>query len=807
MNEDNKIFKTNEFSIEISPVGKAIQAKDIQYFSYDENSGLQLIHILMDGKPLDLPNGTEIRLSAVKLNNQNQKLIYTPEIVDPLNGIVSFVIPREFLGYQGQIRCGLYINFSNNQTMHVGYFYINMGVSDIDTNLTEFTEDFWQGWSEFEAGSTAKMQELEQRIDEQTEIFNNADVYNKAEIEDKLEPFALRTDIDTLETKKADKTSLAKTDAEVAVARGVFNTLDERLTTKEQEVKAQLAQKAEQEDLLVERERITNIISLPEGSTTNDARLEDIKVGFNGTVFGSPGEAVRGQVEMMNEELNTLKSDIVTRKVSTNLLNINDINYKEGNFISPTTGTLTPGVYNTTGHMQVDVGKKIIKMQGNIAGEMGKGTMRFIAAYDASGNIMPTAGSSADVFEYIVPAGVKTIRASYINRSDYTKPMIAQVEPSDSGIPPYEAYFEPYYETKVVTDPTLTIENAPADARKVGEAFAEVNRNVTPYKNPTVKKNAATLGAGEGLSATEFPKMLKTGQVFTYTSKFANFGSEDTIILGFIEAAYGNYQSWLEVTPTRMRWLLSGTNAIVNELHGLTITDYLTITVRVSTDTGQLQVVMTTVGGTYTYKQTIDSTRANAIGTLTVKASMATTNVILTGACTQFRCETWLVGDSYFGVGPARVVGRMLEWGYASGVLLAGVGGLNSQLGYAELQRLLTFGTPKTLVWYVGMNDSQAIVNEYYPLIEQLCDQHGIELVFNRIPLVPSRLAANKAVNDYVLASGRRYIDSYTAVGADLAGNWYAGHLNADGVHPDPLGAAALTSRLIADVPEILSMS
>lgn len=165
MNEDNKIFKTNEFSIEVSPVENTKQVKNVQYFSYDENSGLQLIHILMDGKPLDLPNGTEIRLSAVKLNNQNQKLIYTPEIVDPLNGIVSFVIPREFLGYQGRIRCGLYINFSNNQTMHVGYFYINMGVSDIDTNLTEFTEDFWQGWSEFEASSTAKMQELEAVLD------------------------------------------------------------------------------------------------------------------------------------------------------------------------------------------------------------------------------------------------------------------------------------------------------------------------------------------------------------------------------------------------------------------------------------------------------------------------------------------------------------------------------------------------------------------------------------------------------------------------------------------------------------------
>ena len=57
MNEDNKIFKTNEFSIEVNPVENTKQVKNVQYFSYDENSGLQLIHILMDGKPLDLPNG------------------------------------------------------------------------------------------------------------------------------------------------------------------------------------------------------------------------------------------------------------------------------------------------------------------------------------------------------------------------------------------------------------------------------------------------------------------------------------------------------------------------------------------------------------------------------------------------------------------------------------------------------------------------------------------------------------------------------------------------------------------------------
>lgn len=215
MNEDNKIFKTNEISIEISPVKNTVDSQRAQYYSYDENSGLQRIHILKDGQPLGLPEGSEIRLSAVKLSGTKQMMVYTPEIEDRVNGIVTFVIPKEFLGYSGQIRCTLYIDFSSDQTLHAGYFYINMGISDIDANLPEFSDSYWQRWTDFESEATTKMKELEQRIDEQTEIFNKADVYNKAEIEDKLEPFALRTDIDTLEINKADKTALSESNQKI----------------------------------------------------------------------------------------------------------------------------------------------------------------------------------------------------------------------------------------------------------------------------------------------------------------------------------------------------------------------------------------------------------------------------------------------------------------------------------------------------------------------------------------------------------------------------------------------------------------
>lgn len=61
---------------------------------------------------------------------------------------------------------------------------------------------------------------------------------------------------------------------------------------------------------LVARQRIDNLSKLEPGSTTGDAELRDIRIGYDGTEYENAGEAVRGQIGSLSEDINNITEEI-----------------------------------------------------------------------------------------------------------------------------------------------------------------------------------------------------------------------------------------------------------------------------------------------------------------------------------------------------------------------------------------------------------------------------------------------------------------------------------------------------------------
>lgn len=321
-------------------------------------------------------------------------------------------------------------------------------------------------------------------------------------------------------------------------------------------------------------------------------------------------------------------------------------------------------------------------------------------------------------------------------------------------------------------------------------------------ENPVAAKinNAST--ASNYLSSCK--QALKKNVVVAYSANFTAFTS---LLIGFTRTNNyaSGYTDYLEITATDFVLHRAGLDNITWQ-HGLTIRDYLGVTITFDFAMN-FTATLTTNGGVYT-KSNYFYLGASYYPFAVITGTSVTGNK-LSFSCKDFRRNIMMFGDSYFSNSPAR-------WTYyftdaeRNNLCINGYAGESSASAVADFDTLVNLGSPKYVVWCLGMNDgsdtddttpSSAWLTALEHVLE-VCNERNITPILATIPSVPT--INNRAKSDYVRNSGYAYIDFARAVNSNSDGDWYSGLLSQDGVHPTDDGARVLFARAITDFPDLL---
>ena len=138
---------------------------------------------------------------------------------------------------------------------------------------------------------------LDDLIDQTQDLINN---YNYATLMEKLTQASSEATTSATTAKKCADELKSSTD--------FINTLDDKVAAQDSKIEKIEASTnhittKQNTKIAALQTRMSEFTSLKDGSTTGDAELIDARIGADGTKYASAGDAMRGQVEQLNEVL------------------------------------------------------------------------------------------------------------------------------------------------------------------------------------------------------------------------------------------------------------------------------------------------------------------------------------------------------------------------------------------------------------------------------------------------------------------------------------------------------------------------
>jgi len=365
---------------------------------------------------------------------------------------------------------------------------------------------------------------------------------------------------------------------------------------------------------------------------------------------------------------------------------------------------------------------------------------------------------------------------------------------------------------------TYTSSTTSIEVRRVGIAYEYSNfimptwmRKGLEDAKPKYISTTGSLSDGTFLALMGYKQNLRKGERYVFSG---NITTMSVIKFGFIYAnafsASTEILNEFTIDGTYITYKNDSTSSsYINRYeHGITFSNNLQFIFEYLPE-GNAKITLISSG--MMFSQTLPFVKQSISQVVVLSVGSTLTNCKLTWTPIDIDKTIWMFGDSYFAYSSARWTYYMQQYGYAENVLLDGWPGEGSVNARNSLMTLIQFGTPKYIVWCMGMNDgsdTDANTPSSNWTIRRdemlaICNENGITPIFATIPNVPSILHTGK--NAWIKASGYRYIDFAAAVGAESAGStWYSGMLSSDNIHPSESGAKALFARALVDFPELM---